>query len=736
MRTAWRFGPLAALLIAPLIAPLIALSSPALALPDHYGQVDEARVAKSAEEKQNWLLDGRDAGGTFFSPLTGITDKNAGKLGLAWEYRTGTYRGMEATPIVVDGVMYATGTWGVVYALNAATGKPLWTFDPEADQMSARAACCDSVNRGVAVWKGKVYVASLDGKLFALDAETGKKIWVADTIEDHKQAYSSTGAPRIAGKVVVIGNAGADMGFGGVRGYVSGYDLETGAQVWRFYTVPSPKDENPSPAEKAAAATWDPKRDPRVLGGATAWNGTAYDATLNLVYFGTGNPAPYQPYDRNPTGNFDNLYSDCIVALNADTGELAWYYQATPSDNWDFDAVAKLVIADLTIDGQVRKTIMQADKNGYFYVLDRATGKPISATPFIDLNWSSGMDANFRPIVSPQADYEAGPKVIKPMTSGAHEWVPMSYSPKTGLVYIPVMDMANLQIDMKTNGAKVPFIDGFFNVAAPPLDVDFKSSDNEEMLGKLPNFPARDPKTGKSWLRGLIKAWDPVKQKVVWQQQVSTDYYAIDGGTTSTAGNLVFAGRDDGKFVVYAADTGKILKVIETGSSIMAAPSVYEVDGVEYVSVLTGHGGTLISFGTFKNAASYRYVNENRILTFKIGGAPKVPFPAKIKDEPFRKPPAQTASPEQIAAGEKTFLVNCSRCHIFGPNIVPDLRHLSDGIDDIDTFKSIVLRGALLPMGMARFDDLISDQEASNIHAYLVDLSTEAYKAQERHKKH
>jgi len=717
---------------------LVATVPVAAAEDKHYGQVGEARLQRFGAEAQDWLLDGRDVAGSFYSPLAAIDDKNVARLGFAWQYRTGTYRGMEATPIVVDGVLYVTGTWGIVYALDGVTGKALWTFDPENDGMAGRMACCDVVNRGVAVWKGKVYVASLDGRLFALDAGTGKKIWAVDTIEDHQQPYSSTGAPRIAGRLVVIGNAGADIGRGGVRGYVSAYDIETGALAWRFHTVPSPTEHAPSPDMKAAAATWDPAMSPKIQRGGTVWNGTAYDPELGLVYFGTGNPAPYQPYDRNPSGKaFDNLYADCIVALDAQTGRLAWYFQTTPADNWDFDATAKLVLADLTIDGRNRKTLMQANKNGYFYVLDRQTGTPISARAFSTINWSSGLDTKFRPIVTKDADYVAGPKPIYPTTFGAHEWMPMSFSPKTGLVYIPVMDMANLLVDLGHNpGAKVPFVDGFFNTLAPALDEDWSSGGQDPILGELPPLSNRNPKTGRSWLRGVLEAWDPVKQKLVWEQVTSSGYLTLDGGVTSTGGNLVFAGREDGAFVVYAADTGKVLKKIETGSSIMAAPAVYAVEGVEYVSVLAGRGGANVSLPTTPVAAAAKYVNDDRILTFRLDGAATVPKPAPIVDEAFRKPRPSTASPDDIAAGEKLFLRSCSRCHAFGPNIVPDLRHLDDGIDDLDTFKSVVLRGALLPKGMGRFDDVLSEKEADEIHAYLVSEALNAYEAQEKRHSH
>src|SRR4051812_27082834 len=338
-----------------------------------------AEQAPSAAAAGNWPAGGRDQQGTYYSPLTQINSKNIAGLGLAWSYDLGTYRGQEATPIVIDGVMYTSGTWGYVYAVNAATGKELWRYDPHAAHLAARHPCCDLVNRGVAVWKGRVYVASVDGRLHALDAKSGAKVWEADTIVDHKMPYSSTGAPQIAGRVVVIGNSGADMGHGGVRGYVSAYDLNTGAFKWRVFTVPPEPGHAPeSPAMEAAAKTWDPGRGAQYKLGATAWDGFAYDPALDLVYFGTANAAPYDSKQLGPR-NGDELYAASILAVKADSGQLAWYYQTTPHDHWDFDAVQKFVMADMRVNGKSRQVLMQANKNGFFYVLDRRSGELLSA---------------------------------------------------------------------------------------------------------------------------------------------------------------------------------------------------------------------------------------------------------------------------------------------------------------------------------------------------------------------
>jgi len=376
------------LMLALTIVPATAAPSPQAP-----GNLDAARLVAADKEPQNWFTGGRDKDGSYYSPLANIDAKNVKQLGFAWQYDLGEpMRGQEATPIVIDGIMYTSGTWGYVYAVDAATGKELWRYDPKPDYFRGRHPCCDLVNRGVAVWKGKVYVASVDGRLHALNAATGKKIWVADTITDHTLPYSSTGAPQIAGSVIVIGNSGADMGHTAVRGYVSAYDLETGEFKWRFYTVPPAVGkpyENPELAQ--ADKTWDSHRKPEFNGGGTAWDGFAYDPALNLVYFGTANAAPYDLRQLGPA-KLDSLFTASLLALDATTGRMAWYYQTTPRDSWDYDSVQKLILADLTVDGVSRPVIMQANKNGFFYVLDRKSGKLLSARNFTYVNWASHID--------------------------------------------------------------------------------------------------------------------------------------------------------------------------------------------------------------------------------------------------------------------------------------------------------------------------------------------------------
>ena len=692
--------------------------------------VDESRLDAADSTPENWYTGGRDKDGTYYSPLRTIDAQNVAHLGFAWQYDLGTHRGQEATPIVVNGILYTSGTWGYVYAVDAATGRELWRYDPKAIYFAARNPCCDLVNRGVAVWNGRIYVAAVDGRLHAIDARTGRKVWDADTIVDHSLPYSSTGAPQIAGRVVVIGNSGSDMGHGGVRGYVSAYDLDSGALKWRFYTVPpAPGQPYEHPELAAADKTWDPHRAPLYHGGGTAWDGFAYDAALNLVYFGTANAAPYDQRLLGPT-HLDELFTASILAVNADTGRLVWHYQTTPHDEWDYDAVQKMVFADLAVGGQTRAVLMQAAKNGFFYVLDRKTGELLSAKNYTFVNWASGVDLQTgRPLTTPTSEWQSGPKNIYPSWAGGHTWTPMSYSRDTHLVYIPAIDVPNIWFDMNGNGGVIKYIDGFFTVNGITPDDSYSAADLKRLFGPLPRLQDLQSTRKEKLVREVLRAWDPSLQKTVWEHETSSGVRGYDGGVLSTGGNLVIQGRGNGELWVYAADTGAVLKVIPTGSHIMAAPMTYAVNGVQYVAVQAGYGGAAITVGpTPRSSAARKYENANRIIAFKLeGGA--VPTPAPLPDEPFPKPPEQQVSEAVIRAGEIRFVVECSRCHVLGPSVTPDLRRLSAGLHA--AFKDIVLHGAVAPTGMERFDDLLSEADVDAIHAYLIDEAWKAYRAQQ-----
>jgi quinohemoprotein ethanol dehydrogenase len=684
-----------------------------------------------ADDGHDWPAGGRDGDGSYYSPLDRINADNVRDLGFAWDYDLGLpQRGQEATPLVLDGVMYTSGTWGYVYAVDAATGREIWRFDPKADFRAARNPCCDMVNRGVAVWKNSVYVASVDGRLHALDRATGRKLWEADTITDHSLPYSSTGAPQIAGNLVVIGNSGSDMGRGGVRGYVSAYDLTSGALRWRFYTVPpAPGAPLENPELAAAARTWDPHRKPEYKGGGTAWDAFAYDPALDLVYFGTANAAPYDLRQLGPDQK-DSLYTASIIALHARSGRMAWYYQTTPRDSWDYDAVQKLVFADLPVGGKTRHVVLQANKNGFFYVLDRRSGELLSARPFTYVNWATGVDMKTgRPQTTSTSDWYSKPRSVYPSWMGGHTWQPMAYNPKTRLVYIPVLDAPTIWINLVHNGGSVKFIQGFFTANGIIPDYQYDPLDLSRLFGPLPDMNTLQSERKVKLIREILRAWDPVKQEAVWERETTDGERAYDGGTMSTAGNLVFQGRANGELWVYAADTGKPLKTLQTGSHIMAAPMTYAVGRDQYVAVQVGYGGTGIAEGPFPpSSAAMRYQNANRIIAFRLGGG-AVPTPPARIEPPFPEPPPQTGSAGDIAAGEIVFQQECTRCHAFGPSITPDLRKLNSGLHAI--FKDILLRGAVAPTGMESFADILSEQDVEHVHAYLIDQAWQGYRAQE-----
>ncbi len=673
-----------------------ALMQQSAAAPTPASGVDGARIAAVAAEPDVWLSYGRGYSEQRYSPLEAINDQNVGGLALAWSYDLDYNRGQEATPLVVDGVMYTTGAWSVVYALDAATGKLLWKHDPEVPKQTAQQACCDVVNRGVALWQGKVFVGTLDGRLQALDAGTGKVLWSVVTV-DQTQAYTITGAPRVVKGKVLIGNGGAEFG---VRGYLSAYDADDGSLVWRFYTVPGdPSKPFESPAMEMAAKTWTGEWW-KYGGGGTVWDSMAYDPDLDLLYIGVGNGSPWNQKIRSPGGG-DNLFLSSIVALRPDTGEYVWHYQTTPGETWDYTATQHIMLADLDIDGKPRKVLMQAPKNGFFYVLDRATGELLSAEPFVKITWATHVDMKTgRPVETRNARYTEGPVTIFPANQGGHNWHPMSYSPKTGLVYIPAQEIPQGYGDEK----EFTFRPGLFNVGIDPL------------LLKLP----QDPPTKQAvldMLKGYLLAWDPVKQKAAWRVEYPG---AWNGGTLATAGDLVFQGTAMGDLVAYKADDGTALWRAPAGSGIVAAPMTYSVNGEQYVSVLAGWGGAgPIVVGEIAKLEG-RVGNVSRVLTFKLGGKATLP-PGGVPADRRPEPPPQTATPEQVAKGEQYFYKYCFVCH--GDNAVsgstiPDLRYMDATTHQ--AFPGIVM-GARADKGMPSFAKYVTLDEINAIHAYLID---------------
>jgi len=678
-------------------------------------KITQARIIAADDEPQNWLAHGRTFSEQRYSPLDEINVDNVSELGLAWSYEMYTTRGLEASPIVVDGYMFLTGNWGVTHALDARTGEELWVFDPEVPGEWGRYGCCDVVNRGVAVYDGKVYVASFDGRLHALDAKTGEPVWQVDTI-NNTPPYTITGAPRVVNGKVIIGNGGAELG---VRGYFTAYDANTGEQLWRFYTVPgNPDDPIEHPALEAAMDTWsmgEGYEGPpwwEVGGGGTTWDSMVYDPELNTLYVGTGNGSPWSRYVRSPGGG-DNLYLSSILAVDPDTGDLKWHYQTTPGDTWDYTATQHIILADIEIDGELRKVAMQAPKNGFFYVLDRVTGELISAEKYTLATWASHIDMETgRPVETPESDYEDQTQVVLPGAIGGHNWHPMAFNPETGLVYIPAMETFGIYADSNevheirerwwNTGMKW---DEYYDTIIETLEAE----------GDLP------------YNRGVLKAWDPVAQKEAWAV-VLEDHW--NGGVLTTAGNLVFQGTGAGKFRAYRADTGDQLWEVDTKTGIMAPPITYSVDGEQYVSVLLGWGGAAITAGDARTAAAARYGNEGRLLVFKVGGTADYPeVTEKNLDIPEPPSDVQLTSAE-IRRGGQLFMGTCALCHgalAISPGVIPDLRYMSPVIHE--NFKAIVADGMLAHTGMAKFSDLHSDEELDLIYGYIVARAREDRKA-------
>lgn len=682
--------------------------------------IDGARIINADATPGDWLAHGRTYSEQRHSPLKEINQTNVSKLGVAWQFRTHTIRGLESTPIVSDGVMFVTGSWSKVWALDAKTGKEIWTYDPKVFGQWARYACCDVVNRGVAVWKGGVFVGTLDGRLVKLDAKTGKEIWSVNTI-DKTKPLTITGAPRIVKGRVLIGNGGAEYGS---RGYLTAYDADTGKQDWRFWVVPGDPNKPPeNPAMAHALKTWSTGGTDHkwwvIGGGGNPWDSMAYDPDLDLLYLGTGNGASWNRNLRSPGGG-DNLYLSSIVALKPETGKMIWYYQETPGESWDYTATQHMILADLTIDGKLRKVIMQAPKNGFFYVIDRTNGKLISAKAYTTVTWAKGIDMKTgRPIENPDARYAKGPTLLKPGPIGGHNWQPMSYDPQTGLVYIPVMDGAFVY----TPQTPLHYKPGAWNTGndfAEMGDVVLKAI-------KAGNPP---PPT-----KGYIRAWNPVTQKMAWQVPMTG---AWNSGMLTTAGGLLFAGGSDGIFAAYNAKTGDKLWSLDLKTGMTAPAITYTVDGEQYVAIAAAWGGSggLGATGDTKTAVEKWGNNEGRIFAFKLGGVQNVePIAAEIP-QTVPKPPEEEVDPKMAARGFDAFNRNCAVCHgvlMQATGVVPDLRTVSPEI--WGQYDAIVLDGVLSDGGMASFKDILNKDDVAAIRAYALQQAQALYASKVAEKK-
>ncbi|MEO6186403.1 MAG: PQQ-dependent dehydrogenase, methanol/ethanol family, partial [Steroidobacteraceae bacterium] len=581
--------------LASLVLALAAASSVALAA----APVDAQRLQAAHSEPGQWLMDGRTYDAQRYSPLKRINESNVQQLGLAWTAELDTFRGVEATPLFVDGVVYNTSAWNITTAYNAKTGHRLWTHDPQVPREMGRYACCEPVARGLAFWKGKVIIATLDGRLIGLDAKNGKPVWTSRTF-GNEWPWTITGAPRVFDGMVVVGNGGADLG---ARGFVSAWDADTGKFLWKFYLVPGDPAKGPDGAASdsvmaMAARTWTGEWW-KLGGGGNAWDSIAYDPELQLVYVGTGNGSPDAQLHRSPARG-DNLFLCSIVALDAKTGAYRWHYQEVPEEDWDYTCTQSIVQADLVIDGKPRKVLMHAPKNGYFYVIDRTNGQFIQAKNHVPVNWTHGIDpVTGRPAMNVEAHYGTEPVLVTPGPGGGHNWFPMAYNPDTGLAYFPqyehwfvyALDPNFVPKPFRSNG-------GWGGYTGDTL----KKRMELQKIGD-----AREK-------AGLI-AWDPVKQEIRWRVPLPRHG---NGGVLTTAGNLVFEGTTKQTLAAFRATDGALLWEMPVQSAPVSGPITYEMDGVQYVAVNAGWGGGAAQIergaGTAMNRASAR------LIVVKLGG--------------------------------------------------------------------------------------------------------------------
>ena len=664
-------------------------------------QVTAERLLKAAEEPSQWMTYGGSYSEQRFSTLAKINRDTVKTLGLSWFADYDTNLQQTGTPLFVDGVLYVSTAWSKVYAFDAKTGKQLWQYNPKVPGEWAAKVCCGLVNRGIAAYNGKIYVGTLDARLVALDAKTGNEAWSTLTFEGSKDdptnRYSITMAPRVVKGKVMIGASGGEFG---VRGWIAAYDAETGKQVWRFYTVPGdPAKGFENEAMKKAAGTWSGDWY-KVGGGGTVWDAAVYDPTTDLLYFGTGNGTPWNQLARDPKGG-DNLYLASIIAVKPDTGEYVWHYQTTPADTWDYDAVSPMLTADVTLDGKPRHVLLQPNKNGFFYVLDAASGELLRADAFTEVNWARGVDLKTgRPNVVKEARYEKKPFNLAPGVQGGHGWHSNAFSPDTGLVYVP------------TQRAYFPMVS---DPKYKPSDVGYNLAlDFAAPMTYYQKNPAE-----KQGFVGFLQAWDPATGKMVWQGE---ENQGPTGGAMATAGGLVFQGGGAAsEFRAYDAKSGEKLWSFPTQTAVLAGAITYELEGQQYVAASVGG----------QVPGGYFAPNYSRLLVFALDAKATLPAVQAYTPPPL-DPPAATAAAAVVTAGGELYGKYCSTCHgqngqtrgsTFPNLMITPLLHTQDG------FNQVVLQGARSERGMASFASVVDAAGAEALRAYIIDRAHEAKKA-------
>jgi quinohemoprotein ethanol dehydrogenase len=661
-----------------------------------------SETAKLADEgnTRDWLSVGRTYSEQHYSPLADINSKNVSGLGLKWALDIPGAVSLEATPLVVDGVIYFTSSESVAYAVDARTGKQLWRYDPEVWRVAGkRLRNMYHVNRGMAYWKGRVYFGSFDGRLIALDTKTGHKAWEVMTLDEFPTGFI-TGAPRAFNDKVIIGNGGAESGK--ARGFVTAYDTTSGKKLWRFYTVPGePAKGFENKAMEMAAKTWTGEWW-KFGGGGTVWNAMTYDPEFNRIYLGVGNGTPWNRKVRSPEGG-DNLFLCSVVALDADTGEYVWHYQTTPGESWDYNSSMDMTLAELKIDGEMRKVILHAPKNGFFYVIDRTTGKLISAEKIAKATWAEKVDLTTgKPVENPDARVPNGGALVWPGAVGAHNWQAMSFNPNTGLVYIPKLEMP------------MYYSDAHIDKATWKLTPNFDRNSGYD----VPVFDVDAPPPSDIKISAALLAWNPVTQSKAWEVPMAGLW---NGGTLSTAGNLVFQGNATGEFAAYDAVTGEKRWSQSAGLGIVGAPVTYKLGTTQYVSILVGWGGSLPGVGVGVNQHGWNYGKQpRRLLTFALDGKAKLPpTPAPEIVVPLDDPALQIDDNE-AQKGRTVFNTSCAACHgweAIAGGAAPDLR-ASPIAFRLESFSLLLKTGPLMSRGMAKFDDL-TDEQIRQLHQFL-----------------